>query len=385
MVPPEAAWYNPPPPPPAPPAFENRPKRPDFPVATHRRIIGTEGDIPLMAPALLLAFTTTVLQGSEAPTRSAIDLSSARGLAYLAQKQFSDGRFDTPHQVASQGLAGLAFLSCGHTPRHGPHAVRMRLGLRALLGYQNPQGYFDDGQSMMYGHGFATLYLAQVLGMWGSAPEEEQLRDALRKAIRLIERAQTPSGGWHSQPTASGFSDCSITVCQTMALRAARTVGLQVAREVIDKAFDYIREAQAESGGFRYQIGPDRPAVLRQVTIGCSAAGVCILHGLGEYDTQRVRRGLDFLKQHYRMPLLAPASAVRSPFFYTHYYASQAFFGTHGPDWERYYAYAASEVLSRQRADGSWFEQHGGGDIPPTAMAIFILNVPRAVLPITER
>ena len=165
--------------------------------------------------------------------------SAARGLEYLKRMQQPDGYLrGTRYQVAGQALAGLAFLSAGHTPRYGKYAVFLRLGLRRLLQYQKANtGYFDDGASRMYGHGFATLYLAQVIGMWGAPEEEKKIRTALKKAIRLIELSQDRYGGWDYEPKPGGVSDCSVTVCQTMALRAARNIGLEVDKAVIEKAF----------------------------------------------------------------------------------------------------------------------------------------------------
>ena len=210
---------------------------------------------------------------------------------------------------------------------------------------------------------------------------------ALRKAIRCIEQSQSPLGGWHYEPHPGAVSDCSITVCETMALRAARNIGIEVDKDVIDRAFRYIRKAQDDTGGFRYQIGTNSPALLQQVTLGCTAAGVCILNGLGEYDSQSVHRGLDYLNKYYKGSLtrLSRGVLLRSPFHYTHYYAAQAFYGTRGPDWKTYYNYIAAELIRRQRADGSWDEEPGGGPLPATAMAVFVLNVPRAAIPITER
>jgi hypothetical protein len=311
-----------------------------------------------------------------------VELSSAQGLAFLAKAQRIDGSFEgTRYQVAAHGLVGLAFLSCGHTPKYGKYATNLRTSLRRLLDYQDASsGYFTDGASRMYGHGFATLYLAQVLGMWGSPREEEKLREALKRAIKLIESSQGPFGGWDYDPKRGGVSDCSVTVCQTMALRAARNIGLVVDKAVVDRAFEYIRRAQADNGGFFYRIGKRGGLrVGNLVTLGCSAAGVCILNGLGEYDSARVRRGLDYLRKNYRSPF------VETPFFYyTHYYAAQAFFGTRGADWDVYYAYIASALLARQEDDNSWLAREGGA-VQGTAMAVFILNVPRAVLPIVQK
>jgi hypothetical protein len=322
--------------------------------------------------------------GGSAPGRNDIEFAAARGLAYLKGQQDGQGSYrGTPYQVAAQGLAGLAFLSSGYTPRHGPYAVELRLGLRNLLKRQRPDGCFADGHSLMYGHGFATLYCAEVVGMWGVSAEETELRDALGKAIRLIEAAQDATGGWDYEPQPGGVSDCSVTVCQAMALRAARNIGLHVEVSVVERALAYVRRAQDASGGFRYRVGGTGARRLFEdrdrVTIGCSAAGLCILNGLGDYDSEAVRRGLEYLRGQYRTPYLL------TPFYYyTHYYAVQAFLGTRGGDFEAYYAHTASTLLDRQEDDGSWRSAEAG-PIPSTAMAVFILNAPQAVLPILQK
>ena len=69
----------------------------------------------------------------------------------------------------------------------------------------------------MYDHGFATLFLAEVYGM----TRTPKLRNSLERAVRLIINAQNKEGGWRYEPD-SKDADLSVTVCQVMALRAAR-------------------------------------------------------------------------------------------------------------------------------------------------------------------
>ena len=47
------------------------------------------------------------------------------------------------------------------------------------------------------------------------------VREALRRAVRLIVNTQNSEGGWRYQPVRND-ADLSVTVCQIMALRAAR-------------------------------------------------------------------------------------------------------------------------------------------------------------------
>src|SRR5690606_10572826 len=207
--------------------------------------------------------------------------SVARGLRYLLHEQSQTNSFrDGTYPVAVNALVGLAFLAGGHTPEESAkeeYARAVELCTSVILSYQKPDGYFDDGaESGMYGHGFATLFLAEVYGH--NRGREEEVRKALRAAVRLIERSQHREGGWDYQPYQTrgrNGSDTSITVCQTMALRAARNLGLNVDAIVIQKARRYIENAQNPDGGFRYRsediIGMTGSAFPR------SAAGVCIL------------------------------------------------------------------------------------------------------------
>src|SRR5262245_26334653 len=99
----------------------------------------------------------------------ALRLSIERGFDYLKRNQLASGSFagSDGFTVAVNALAGLAFLAGGYTDKEGPYTETVRLATRCLLSYQNEQGYFDDRESRMYGHGFATLYLAELHGMSG--------------------------------------------------------------------------------------------------------------------------------------------------------------------------------------------------------------------------
>ena len=63
----------------------------------------------------------------------------------------------------------------------------------------------------MYGHVFATLFLAEVYGMAHRA----DLRETLRKAIRLIVNTQNDEGGWRYQPVRADVVDFKTDVIST--------------------------------------------------------------------------------------------------------------------------------------------------------------------------
>jgi hypothetical protein len=262
----------------------------------------------------------------------------------------------------------------------------MKRGTKALLDRQNRSGYFEDGRSQMYGHGFATLYLAELYGASGS--DDATLRLALERAIQVIESSQADTGGWDYAPAPQfvsstdtfGASDTSITVCQTMALRAARDLGIKVDARVIAKARRYIGEAQNDDGGFCYR----KQGRLSQYPFGSSsfprsAAGVCILYSLGNYNSESIKRGFDYLYENYRWPW-----SNKFP-FYAQYYCAQAMFQAGGRYWAESFPWARKALLEWQSSDGSWRAPPQENDVQATAMALIVLQLPYRFLPIHER
>jgi hypothetical protein len=235
----------------------------------------------------------------------------------------------------------------------------------------------------MYGHGFAALFLAEVHGMVTDPQLREQLRGALGRSIQLIINTQNPQGGWRYQPQRAD-ADISVTICQIMALRAARNAGLTVPKTVADRCIDYVKSCQdiRGSGGFRYQPHGGPPGFAR------SAAGVVALYSAGLYEGQEIERGLDYLMRF--RPGQGGGGFFGNPevqihYYYGHYYAAQAMWIAGGERWRLWYTAIRDELLrSRNPNDGSWFN----GQICPhycTAMALIILQIPNNYLPILQR
>ena len=301
-----------------------------------------------------------------------------RGFEFLRRVRVS-GSIDSEYTVAVNALVGIAFLASGVTERSGPTSYSgvVRRCTEALLRRQDASGYFDDGRSQMYGHGFATLYLAELYGM--GVDSEERLQARLRRAIGVIERSQGKDGGWDYEPLGgerTGASDTSITVCQTMALRAARNLGIVVDKGVVNAARRYIQRAQNPDGGFRYR-AVQGTFMQANSEFPRSAAGVCILYSLGDYHSGAIRRGFEYLQKNAWKPNLFP--------YYGQYYCSQAMFQAGGRYWRDYYPRMRDLLIRRQRRDGSWKASAREDDIQVTAMALIILQLPQRLLPIFER
>jgi squalene cyclase len=304
-------------------------------------------------------------------TQAAID----KGLAWLAARQTDDGSFGGSgygRNVAVVSLAGMAFLSSGSTPGRGPYGQQVSRCLGYALAAADESGFICEpahtSHGPMYDHGFATLFLAECYGM---SPDSD-IRDKLARAVRLIVSTQNPDGGWRYQPKAND-ADLSVTICQVMALRAARNAGIYVPNETIDRTIDYVKRSQNADGGFMYMLtgGPSR--------FPRSAAGVVALYSAGIYEGDEIKRGLEYLMHH-----LPAAEDFRDTHaMYGQYYAVQAMWQAGGEHWQKWYPAAHDVLLRLQQDDGSWMDliapEYG------TAMACIILQMPNNYLPIFQR
>jgi len=318
------------------------------------------------------------------------------GLAFLAQRQNPDGSFGTGQHagnVAITSLAGLAFMAGGHQPGRGRYGDNVTRAVRNILSLEdrNQSGYLRNTRNSfhgpMYGHGFAALFLAEAHGMVNDQTLRDQLRGTLKRATDLIINTQNREGGWRYQPTKSD-ADISVTICQIMALRAARNAGITVPKKTADDCIEYVKRCQDikgpnASGGFRYQPFGGPPGFAR------TAAGLVALYSAGVYEGPEIEKGLNYLFRNYlpggqRGGIFGNAE-VQIHYYYGHYYAAQAMWIAGGNYWQQWYPAIRDELLrSRNAQDGSWFN----GQICPhycTAMALIILQIPNNYLPILQR
>jgi hypothetical protein len=313
-----------------------------------------------------------------------------RGLAYLALSQGEDGSWgDRPQyagNVAIVSLAGLAFMSGGHQPGRGPYGRVVTRALQFVLSKENtqPQGFlynqFGNSHGPMYSHGFGTLFLAESHGMVTDRELRRRVRDTLGRAVKVIIDSQNGEGGWRYQPRPE-HADISVTVCQIMALRAARNAGVEVPKSVVDRCVAYVKDCQTTNGGFSYFKQGGMPAFAR------SAAGVAALYSAGIYQDKTVERGLRYLMQHRPngQPLYR-RDGENQYYYYGHYYAAQAMWTAGGQFWADWFPAIRDELVARarQRGDGAWTDPLVGSDYA-TAMACIVLQIPLNYLPIMQK
>jgi Prenyltransferase and squalene oxidase repeat len=304
------------------------------------------------------------------------------GLAYLTKEQAIDGSFGTgayKGNVAVTGLAGLALLSAD--PMDGDNEKIVTKAVRYVLSQQDKDGLIASKgnaiQGPMYGHGFATLFLADAHERVADKKLKSDAKEALERAVKLLIKAQNREGGWRYMPN-SPDADISVTACQVAALRAARDAGIVIPQATLDNAANYVKRCQADGGGFRYQAGfGGGPGFSR------TAAGVASLNRAGIKDGEAIDKGLKYLQVPDPKNNGMKNAEMQFHYYYGHYYAAKAMWYAGDKEWQKWYP-AIRDELVRDQKDDRWQL----GTMCPhycTAMALIILQLPEARLASMKR
>ncbi|MCC7173154.1 MAG: terpene cyclase/mutase family protein [Planctomycetes bacterium] len=344
------------------------------------------------------------------------------GLAFLAGQQNDDRSFSAVRgedviqaPLAVTALSALAFMANGSTLGRGAYQQQVRTAIEYLLDHQidleldgappGPlgkdgvplvPGYFkveSDSTSRTHGHGYATLAIAEAYGTLapdprlGDAAESKMRQDqarmkvALQRAVLLIESSQSDKGGWFYQP-GDNLDEGSVTITMIQALRAARDVGIDVNKTVIDAAVEYVRKSQRPGdGGFKYQI-----TGVESVTYALTAAAISTLNASGDYDSTVIDLGLEFMKRND--PVFEPhAHYLEDQKFpwYARLYAAQAYYAHRDRKlWERWFPLLVEDLEGRRNDKGS-FNDDQYGQVYATATACLMLQIDYQYLPIFQR
>ena len=138
----------------------------------------------------------------DAEARQAID----GAVRWLATKQQPAGNWgERQHKAAITGYVVLGLMAAGQVPDEGPQGGAVAKGVRYLLDCVRADGYIIAGDEAgngqgMYGHGIATIALAEACGQAGGAGGRDDVRAKLRRAVRLIVTTQNAAGGWRYFP-----------------------------------------------------------------------------------------------------------------------------------------------------------------------------------------
>ena len=302
-------------------------------------------------------------------------------LRYLASKQLPNGAFGTSgeenqHPIAITGYALMAFQAAGQLPGEGEYGKNVTAGMEYLVDSISPDGLYGNrnmGQ-YMYGHGIATIALAELYGETKST----KIHDKLERAIKVIIAAQNHEGGWRYRPVARD-ADISVTVLQVVALRAAKNGGINVPQTTIDNAVKYVKSCFNErSGGFSYQPNRD-PGFAR------TAAAIYSLQVCGLYEDPMVLRGSTYITENL--------SRHQDWFTYGHFYAAPAQYMIGGEVWDKWYRHIKDVLLKVVTKTGDTFYweprldqgRQGVGPVYVTSVYTMILAMPYHYLPLYQR
>jgi squalene cyclase len=311
----------------------------------------------------------------------------AGGLDWLAYQQHKLGHWTAQgrYPTAMTALAGMAMLAEGSTTTQGKYADNIRRAVDFLTGRSRPNGLIGDADDdrYTYGHGFAMLFLSEVLGEEEDLERRDELIRVLTKAVEFTGQAQTSAGGWGyvSAKDGGGFDEGSTTITQVQGLRGCRNAGIPVPKEVIDKAVKYIHNCTLKDGAVQYSSkgGGGRPAI--------TAAAIACLYNAGEYDDDYVPRMLDYCRKQ-----LDPGT--RDSFghwHYAHFYYSQVQYREGGETWKAYRAAVEKRILAEATEvkigdETAYMWQQGYvGPVYTTALNLIILQLENAYLPIYQR
>jgi hypothetical protein len=340
------------------------------------RIIAAFTLIALLVPSVTWGESGAPDVTVDADTEAVINGS----LKWLAVHQQPSGSFmERNNQAAITGYTLLAFMAAGNLPDEGTYGKAVGNGARFLLNCVRSDGYIIapvevNNDKGMYGHGIATIALAELYGQ----TTDPNVHSKLERAVHLIVSTQNPQGGWRYFPRIMD-ADISVTVLQIVALRAAMNDGIEVPRETVDRAVNFVRMCRAAgpSGGFAYMPGGG-PGFAR------TAAAVYSLQVCGLYDDPMVADGSQYLFKWY--------GRDSGYFTYGNFYAAPAQYMIGGDTWRRWYPMVKQTLLQRVQRDGevcSWpilpGDASARSDVYVTAVNTMILAMPYHYIPLYQR
>lgn len=308
-----------------------------------------------------------------------------KGLDYLAKMQRNDGSFQSSVPVAAASLAGLSWLAWGDTPDRGKYSSNIQRAMEFIVKSTQRNGYICEsrgysGASGMHGHGYGALFLAEVIGTSDHPEAMTEARDALERAVRLIEKTQNQYGGWNSSPSKDANDDGSgaIAVMQITALRAAREVGMSIDTTTIEKAKKYLLEMTTSEGWYQYNYHMRTGGRSSSALTG---AGMYMLGAFELYTNEKYGKGIKNLMNSapfLKGSIAAGDSGWSSWYMYTAFYSSLAIFQHGGDEWRKWYPAMRDAILKQQQASGAWSDGYGG---VYTALALLTLELPFRYLP----
>ncbi|HVM59581.1 MAG TPA: hypothetical protein VMV72_01840 [Verrucomicrobiae bacterium] len=299
-------------------------------------------------------------------------------LRWLAAHQEENGSWRCGRSTAAgTALATLAFLGHGETPDSVEFGNTVGKALEYLSSHIGSDGLVSESSGDYIGSGAQGMVVLALSQAYAVTPSP-RLRDPLERAVRTIVRAQSAPkasdqyvGGWRYRPT-SDDSDVSVTGWMVLALTSAKAAGLDVPREVTDRAAHFLWNMyDVNNPGFGYQ-SPERSPSMTAIGVFCQQV-------IGNGIDPRIKPALDYLREEK-----ADWDKTQGDYvLYGWFYITQAMSRAGGSYWNSWDQPAREVLIKMQRSDGRWMpppnstmEIRDLADTPAysTALAVLILE-----------
>jgi hypothetical protein len=355
--------------------------------------------------------------GATLEVRTAIDAA----LAWLVAHQEPDGRWcavastvcgahagapcelkgQLGHDVGLTGLALLALMADGHTPRTGAYAPQVAKAVRWLTRVQDASGFLQTvfienelrlvRHEAMIGHAIATLALCEVYALSGVA----EIAGSAERALAALAAARSPYSAWRYDRSPSGNNDTFVTAWAMLALVAADELELKFDRdglagglawidEVTDPATGRVGYDSIGSPSTRYaKVNDHFPSGGIETNTAAALCCRALLSGSTLRGEPVAARGVNLLRQS-----LPRDEQQHRDFLYGFFGASAA--NEIGGDLQTVWSKSLRAMLLRaQRKDGaqtgSWDPNdawsHAGGRVYATAINALALQAPYRRVP----
>jgi hypothetical protein len=287
--------------------------------------------------------------------------------------------------IAITGLAISAFVNHRDTHKTGNFKETVQAGLDYLLKEQDSEGWIGksgETHEWIYNHAFATMALCEAY----AATEDTKFKEPCEKAVECILKAQNQGSAWRYEP-AGGDNDTSVTGCVLLALKCAKTAGINVPQNVYDGAIKWFdRCTDPTTGRVGYQKPGDLGSVIRGVneqyeklpTMTAVAITSRIFCGQSPSDPV-VEKSADFLMKF--LPIWDNKGMKVDMYYW--YWGTYAMYHYGKDDWKKWYDVTKKALLEHQCkegcARGSW-DPIGkwdmvGGRVCSTALATLTLEI----------
>ncbi len=291
--------------------------------------------------------------GGDAVTEDAV----LKALRWLKANQNADGSWGNTYGPGISGLALLAFLGHGETPKSEEFGRCVSSGINFLvLSYENNRnGYFGDGT---YVHGIASFAICEAYGM----TRDPKLYKIMNEAVSKIIQGQRDAGGWDYNYGNSSRRDLSAGGWNMQALNAARSASADLPglREAMKKAVEDVKAHwEKHSGMFAYSDNISGSPTLTGV-------GTLCLMELDGNSSAEFKGAMRYLVGNAKMEW----GKNQSWPLYAWYYQTLTFFKSE-QNWDKWNPQMKKVLIANQEDDGNWEDPGGNFGITGIDMKVY--------------